>query len=48
MVQDALGNDRQEERPTLLEADGRFLQLLEEEDGEEQRAGRAENDHDEG
>lgn len=48
VVQDALRDDRQVEHPTILEADRHFLQLLVEEDGKEQSAGRAEDDHDEG
>lgn len=48
VVQDALWDDWQVEQPTLLEADGHFLQLLEEKDRKEERAGRAEDDQDEG
>lgn len=48
MVQDALGDDWQVEQPTILEADGHLLQLLEEKDRKEECAGRAEDDQDKG
>lgn len=48
VVQDALRDDGQIEHPTVLEADRHFLQLLEDEDGNQQSEGRAEDDQDEG
>lgn len=48
VVQDSLRDDRQVEQPTVLEADRHFLQLLEEKDRKEERAGWAEDDQDEG
>lgn len=48
VVQDALRDDRQEEHPTVNEADGHFLQLLEEKDRKEECAGWAEDDQDKG
>lgn len=47
VVQDALWDDWQVEQPAVLEANRRFLQLLEEKDRKEQRAGRTEDDQDE-
>ncbi len=47
VVQDALRDDWQVEQPAILEADGHFLQLLEEKDRKKERAGRAEDDQDE-
>lgn len=47
VVQDSLRDDRQVEQPTVLEADRHFLQLLEEKDRKEERAGWAEDDQDE-
>lgn len=47
VVQDALRDDWQVEHPAVLEADRRFLQLLEEKNREEERAGWAEDDQDE-
>lgn len=48
MVQDPLGDDWEVEHPAFLEAHRHFLQLLEEKHWEEEREGRAEDDHDEG
>lgn len=47
MIQDTLRDDRQVEQPAFLERDRHFQQLLEEKDGEEERAGWAEDDQDE-
>lgn len=48
VVQDSLWDDWKVEHPTVVEADGHFLQLLEKKDRKEKRAGRAEDDHGDG
>lgn len=47
VVQHSLRYDWQVQQPAVLEADRHLLQLLEEKDGEEERAGGAEGDQEE-
>ncbi len=46
MIKDALRDDREEEHPALAEADGRFDELLVDEDAVEDGEGRTEQHHD--
>lgn len=45
MIKNALRDDREEEHPALAEADGRFGELLVDEDAVEDGEGRAEQHH---
>lgn len=45
MIKNALRDDREEEHPALAEADGRFDELLVDEDAVEDGEGRAEQHH---
>lgn len=46
MIENALRDDREEEHPALADADGRFDELLVDEDAVEDGEGRAEQHHD--
>lgn len=46
MIENALRDDREEEHPALADADGRFDELLVDEDAVEDGEGRTEQHHD--